>query len=100
LSAYAYWRSVSLLLAELKAMSQWLDGQRGLISLVAGDLRRQEVRLDLAKLQPGIGAAAGDGRRVSPARGAGDLPDYARRAAQRGTVAAAVMWPMSRFPFS
>src|SRR5579864_7340750 len=29
---------------ELKAMSQWLDGQRGLISLVAGDLRRQEVR--------------------------------------------------------
>jgi len=29
---------------ELKAMSQWLDGQRGLISLVAGDLRRQGVR--------------------------------------------------------
>src|SRR6516164_8951366 len=29
---------------ELKAMSQWLDGQRGLIGLVAGDLRRQGVR--------------------------------------------------------
>lgn len=29
---------------ELKVMSQWLDGQRGLISLVAGDLRRQGVR--------------------------------------------------------
>jgi transposase, IS5 family len=29
---------------ELKAMSQWLDGQRGLISLVAADLRRQGVR--------------------------------------------------------
>ena len=26
---------------ELKAMSQWLDGERGLIGLVAGDLRRQ-----------------------------------------------------------
>src|SRR6201987_2685996 len=29
---------------ELKAMSQWLDGQRQLTSLVAGDLRRQGVR--------------------------------------------------------
>ena len=29
---------------ELKAMSQWLDGQPALISLVAGDLRRQGVR--------------------------------------------------------
>ena len=29
---------------ELKAMSQWLDGQPTLISLVAGDLRRQGVR--------------------------------------------------------
>jgi IS5 family transposase len=29
---------------ELKAMSQWLDGQRGLICLVAGDLRRQGGR--------------------------------------------------------
>ena len=29
---------------ELKAMSQWLDGQRKLISLVAADLRQQEVR--------------------------------------------------------
>jgi transposase, IS5 family len=29
---------------ELKAMSQWLDGQRGLIGLVSGDLRRQGVR--------------------------------------------------------
>src|SRR5215468_7283015 len=29
---------------ELKVMSQWLDGQRGLIGLVAGDLRRQGVR--------------------------------------------------------
>src|ERR1700752_2375210 len=29
---------------ELKAMSQWLDGQRQLASLVAGDLRRQGVR--------------------------------------------------------
>jgi transposase, IS5 family len=29
---------------ELKAMSQWLDSQPALISLVAGDLRRQEVR--------------------------------------------------------
>ena len=29
---------------ELKAMSQWLDGQRRLIGLVAGDLRRQGVR--------------------------------------------------------
>jgi len=28
---------------ELKAMSQWLDGQRQLTSLVAGDLRRQGV---------------------------------------------------------
>ena len=28
---------------ELKAISQWLDGQRGLVSLVAGDLRRQGV---------------------------------------------------------
>jgi transposase, IS5 family len=26
---------------ELQAMSQWLDGQRGLIGVVAGDLRRQ-----------------------------------------------------------
>ena len=29
---------------ELKAMSQWLDRQRELISLVAADLRQQEVR--------------------------------------------------------
>src|ERR1700752_1580368 len=29
---------------ELKAMSQWLDGQRQLTSLVAGDLRGQGVR--------------------------------------------------------
>jgi IS5 family transposase len=29
---------------ELKTMSQWLDGQRGLIGLVAADLRRQGVR--------------------------------------------------------
>jgi transposase, IS5 family len=29
---------------ELRAMSQWLDGQRGLISLVTGNLRRQGVR--------------------------------------------------------
>jgi transposase, IS5 family len=29
---------------ELKAMSQWLDGQRELSSLVAADLRQQEVR--------------------------------------------------------
>src|SRR6201984_2770206 len=29
---------------ELKAMSQWLDSQRQLTSLVAGDLRRQGVR--------------------------------------------------------
>src|SRR6516164_177169 len=29
---------------ELKAMSQWLDGQRQLTSLVAGELRRQGVR--------------------------------------------------------
>ena len=29
---------------ELKAISQWLDGQRGLVSLVAGDLRRRGVR--------------------------------------------------------
>jgi transposase, IS5 family len=29
---------------ELKAMSQWLDGERELISLVAADLRQQEVR--------------------------------------------------------
>ena len=29
---------------ELKAMSQWLDGQPALISLVAGDLRRHGVR--------------------------------------------------------
>src|ERR1700720_807868 len=29
---------------ELKAISPWLDGQRGLVSLVAGDLRRQGVR--------------------------------------------------------
>ena len=29
---------------ELRAMSQWLDGQRRLISLVTGDLRRQGVR--------------------------------------------------------
>ena len=29
---------------ELKAMSQWLDGQPALVSLVAGDLRRQGVR--------------------------------------------------------
>src|ERR1700757_648844 len=29
---------------ELKAMSQWLDGQHQLTSLVAGDLRRQGVR--------------------------------------------------------
>ena len=29
---------------ELKAISQWLDGQRALVSLVAGDLRRQGVR--------------------------------------------------------
>jgi IS5 family transposase len=29
---------------ELKAMSRWLDGQPALVSLVAGDLRRQGVR--------------------------------------------------------
>ena len=29
---------------ELKAMSQWLDGQRQLTSLVAGDLRRQAAK--------------------------------------------------------
>ena len=29
---------------ELKAISQWLEGQRPLVSLVAGDLRRQGVR--------------------------------------------------------
>src|SRR5213080_5230244 len=29
---------------ELEAMSQWLDGQPALVSLVAGDLRRQGVR--------------------------------------------------------
>ena len=29
---------------ELKVSSQWLDGQRALVSLVAGDLRRQGVR--------------------------------------------------------
>src|SRR5437899_3012688 len=29
---------------ELKAIAQWLDGQRALVSLVAGDLRRQGVR--------------------------------------------------------
>ena len=29
---------------ELKAMSQWLDGQRQLTSVFAGDLRRQGVR--------------------------------------------------------
>src|SRR5215469_10347609 len=29
---------------ELKAMSQWLDGQPALVSRVAGDLRRQGVR--------------------------------------------------------
>ena len=29
---------------ELKAMSQWLDGQLALVSRVAGDLRRQGVR--------------------------------------------------------
>src|SRR5271170_1645909 len=28
----------------LQAISQWLDGQRSLVSLVAGDLRRQGVR--------------------------------------------------------
>ncbi len=29
---------------ELKAISHWLDGQRALVSLVAGDLRRERVR--------------------------------------------------------
>src|SRR4249919_3283670 len=29
---------------ELKAISGWLDGQRALVSLVAGDLRREGVR--------------------------------------------------------
>src|ERR1700680_1602832 len=29
---------------ELKAISQWLDRQRGLVSLVAGDLRRHGLR--------------------------------------------------------
>ena len=29
---------------ELKAISQWLDGQLALVSLVAGDLRRRGVR--------------------------------------------------------
>ena len=29
---------------ELKAISHWLDGQRALVSLVAGDLRREGVR--------------------------------------------------------
>src|SRR4051794_11523731 len=29
---------------ELKSISQWLDGHRGLLSLVAGDLRQQGVR--------------------------------------------------------
>src|SRR5205823_13966931 len=29
---------------ELKAISQWLDGQRALVSLVVGDLRRHGVR--------------------------------------------------------
>ena len=31
---------------ELKAMSQWLDGQRALVSLVAADLRRDGVQGD------------------------------------------------------
>jgi IS5 family transposase len=30
--------------SELKAMSQWLEGQHQLTSMVAGDPRRQEVR--------------------------------------------------------
>jgi hypothetical protein len=29
---------------ELKAISQWLDRQRGLVGLVAGDLRRHGLR--------------------------------------------------------
>ena len=29
---------------ELKTISHWLDGQRALVSLVAGDLRREGVR--------------------------------------------------------
>lgn len=29
---------------ELRTVSDWLDGQRALVSLVAGDLRREEVR--------------------------------------------------------
>jgi IS5 family transposase len=29
---------------ELKAITQWLDGQRALVSLVAGDLRRHGLR--------------------------------------------------------
>jgi transposase, IS5 family len=51
---------------ELKAMSQWLDGQRQLTSLVAGDLRRQGVRETGVRFETAAGlfASARDGGSV------------------------------------
>ena len=37
---------------ELKAISHWLDGQRALVSLVAGDLRRHGLRETAAACRP------------------------------------------------
>ena len=56
---------------ELKVMSQWLDGQRELIGLVAGDLRRQRVRQT--------------GRRGLPAESVLRLAQAAAPAELRGT---------------
>ena len=59
---------------ELKAMSQWLDGHRELLGLVARDLRRDGVKADrTARPAGGGGAALCAAQAVPPAelRGAG-----------------------------
>ena len=43
---------------ELKAISQWLDRQRALVSLVAGDLRRHGVARNRTPRPAGRGGAA------------------------------------------
>jgi hypothetical protein len=53
---------------ELKAMSQWLDGQPALISLVAGDLRRQGVRDWSARITGGKRAALCAAQAAAPVK--------------------------------
>src|SRR4051794_23756215 len=63
---------------ELKAISGWLDGQRALVSLVAGDLRREGVR-QTGRAAGGNGAALRALEAAAPAqlRGTFHLEDSA-----------------------